>query len=96
LLRIQVLGSFTGARPTVSLQNWTLGSSWGQLYRPGWPTKVVGPTAGRWSGAAIASSGNYVSGRTARVYVDGGGRLVGPFSFSITGIRLVLLVGKLQ
>jgi hypothetical protein len=44
----------------------------------------------------LASPSAYISGRSVRVYVDGGGRLGGPFTFSITGIRLIVSAGTLQ
>jgi hypothetical protein len=44
----------------------------------------------------FTNPGAYISGRSVRVYVDGGGRLGGAFRLSITGIRLVVSVGTLQ
>jgi len=93
-IRVEVLGAFSGGRPTVGLHDWSLGSTWGQLYRPGWRRTAISPTAKTWSGVTFTSPGAYISGRSVRVYVDGGGRLGGAFSFSITGIRLVVSVGK--
>jgi hypothetical protein len=95
-IRVEVLGASSGARPTVGLHVWSLGSTWGQLYRPGWRRATISPTAKTWSGVTLASPSAYISGRSVRVYVDGGGRLGGPFTFSITGIRLIVSAGTLQ
>jgi hypothetical protein len=95
-IRVEVLGAFSGGRPTVGLHVWSLGSTWGQLYRPGWRRATISPTAKTWSGVTLASPSAYISGRSVRVYVDGGGRLGGPFTFSITGIRLIVSAGTLQ
>ena len=95
-IRVELLGKFTGSRPAVGLHVWSLGSTWGQLYRPGWGRTAISPTARAWSGVTFTNPGAYISGRSVRVYVDGGGRLGGAFGFSITGIRLVVSVGTLQ
>ena len=95
-IRVEVLGAFSGARPTVGFHVWSLGSTWGQLYRPGWGRTAISPTARAWSGVTFTNPGAYISGRSVRVYVDGGGRLGRAFGFSITGIRIVVSVGKLQ
>ena len=95
-IRVEVLGASSGARPTVGLHVWSLGSTWGQLYRPGWRRATISPTAKTWSGVTLASPSAYISGRSVRVYVDSGGRLGGPFTFSITGIRLIVSAGTLQ
>jgi hypothetical protein len=95
-IRVEVLGTFSGGRPTVGLHVWSLGTTWGQLYRPGWRRTTISPTAKAWSGVTFTRPGAYVSGRSVRVYVDGGGRLGGAFTFSITGIRLIVSVGTLQ
>jgi hypothetical protein len=44
----------------------------------------------------FTSPGAYISGRSVRAYVDGGGRLAGAFGFMVAGIRLVVSVGTLQ
>jgi hypothetical protein len=95
-IRVEVKGTSTGGQPTIGLQDWTLGQAWGQLYRPGWLRTAISPTATGWAGFTVATPARFISGRSVRVYVDGGGRLAGAFSFSITGIRLVVSVGKLQ
>jgi hypothetical protein len=95
-IRIELLGTSTGRPPTVGLQDWTLGSAWGQLYRPGWRRTAISPTATRWSGVTVADPGSFISGRSVRTYVDGGGRLAGAFDFEIARIRLVVSVGTLQ
>jgi hypothetical protein len=95
-IRVEVLGAFSGGRPTVGLHVWSLGTTWGQLYRPGWRRTAISPTAKTWSGVTFTSPDAYISGRSVRVYMDGGGRLGGPFRFSTTGIRLIVSVGTLQ
>jgi hypothetical protein len=95
-IRVEVIGAFSGGRPTVGFHVWSLGSTWGQLYRPGWGRTAISPTARAWSGVTFTNPGAYISGRSVRVYVDGGGRLGGAFRLSITGIRLVVSVGTLQ
>jgi len=95
-IRVEVLGAFSGGRPTVGFHVWSLGSTWGQLYRPGWGRTAISPTARAWSGVTFTNPGAYISGRSVRVYVDGGGRLGGAFRLLITGIRLVVSVGTLQ
>ena len=45
---------------------------------------------------SVADPGNFISGRTVRAYVDGGGRLGGAFAFEMVRIRLVVSVGILQ
>jgi hypothetical protein len=95
-IRIELLGTSTGHQPTVGLHDWTLGSAWGQLYRPGWRRAAVSPTATRWSGVTTADPGSFISGRFVRVYVDGGGRLTGAFAFDITRVRLVVSMGSLK
>jgi hypothetical protein len=95
-IRVEVIGAFSGGRPTVGFHVWSLGSTWGQLYRPGWGRTAISPTARAWSGVTFTNPGAYISGRSIRVYVDGGGRLGGAFRLSITGIRLVVSVGTLQ
>ncbi len=93
---IELQGTATGRRPTVGLQDWTLGSSWGQLYRSGWRRTAISPTATGWSGVKVADLGSVISGRAVRLYVDGGGRLAGPFALELAGVRLVVSVGTLQ
>ncbi len=95
-IRVELLGTYTGSRPAVGLHVWSLGTTWGQLYRPGWLRTPVSPTATTWSGVTFNSPSGYISGRTVRVYVDGGGRLGGAFSFTVTGVRLIVSVGTLQ
>jgi hypothetical protein len=95
-IRIELLGTFVGRRPTVGFHDWTLGSAWGQLYRPGWPRTAIAPTATRWSGVTVEDLGSFISGRSVRAYVDGGGRLGGPFAFDMAGVRLVVSVGIFQ
>ena len=95
-IRVELLGKFTGSRPAVGLHVWSLGTTWGQLYRPGWLRTSVSPTATTWSGVTFTSPSGYISGRTVRVYVDGGGRLGGAFSFTVTGVRLIVSVGTLE
>ena len=95
-IRIEVLGTSTSRRPTVGLHDWALGSAWGQLYRPGWGRTALSPTATHWSGTTIANPGSFISGRSVRVYVDGGGRLPGAFRFDIARVRVIVSVGTLQ
>jgi len=40
--------------------------------------------------------GRVVTRRSVRVYVDGGGRLGGPFAFDIARARLVISVGTFE
>ena len=95
-IRIELRGTSTGRRPTVGFHDWTQGSAWGQLYRPGWPRTAIAPTATRWSGATEEDLDGFISGRTVRAYVDGGGRLGGAFAFDMAGVRLVVSVGTFQ
>jgi hypothetical protein len=95
-IRIELLGSSTGPKPAVGFHDWRLGSAWGQLYRPDWRRTAISPTATRWAGLTATDPRNFISGRTVRVYVDGGGRLDGAFSFDISRVRLVVSVGTLQ
>ena len=95
-IRIELLGTSTGRRPTVGFHDWTRGSTWGQLYRPGWRRTAISPTATRWSGVTVADPGSFISGRSVRAYVDGGGRLGGAFALEIARVRLVVSVGTLQ
>jgi len=95
-IRIELLGTSTGRRPTVGFHDWTLGPAWGQLYRPGWRRTAISPTATHWSGVATSDITRYVSSRRVRVYVDGGGRLASAFAFEIVRVRLVVSVGTLQ
>ena len=95
-IRIELLGTSTGRRPAVGFHDWTLGSAWGQLYRPGWRRTAISPNATRWSGVTVADPGSFISGRSVRAYVDGGGRLASAFAFEIVRVRLVVSVGILQ
>jgi hypothetical protein len=94
-IRVEVLGTYSGGRPTIGLHDWALGSTWGQLYRQGWRRTAISPTTTSWAGVTFAP-GSFVAGRSVRVYVDGGGRLAGAFSFAVKGIRLVVSVGTFQ
>jgi len=95
-IRIELLGTSTGRRPTVGFHDWTLGSAWGQLYRPGWRRTAISPTATRWLGVTTSDIARYVASRRVRAYVDGGGRLAGAFAFEIGRVRLVVSVGTLR
>ncbi len=95
-IRFEVQGTATGGRPTIGFQDWTLGSAWGQLYRSGWARSAVSPTATRWAGVTKVDLAHFVSGRSVRVHVDGGGRLDGPFAFDIARARLVVSVGVFE
>ena len=95
-IRFEVQGTATGRRPTIGFQDWTLGSAWGQLYRSGWARSGVSPTATRWAGATRVDLAHFVSARSVRVYVDGGGRLDGPFAFDLARARLVVSVGVFE
>jgi len=92
-IRFEVQGTATGRRPTIGFQDWTLGSAWGQLYRSGWARSAVSPTAAQWAGVTKVDLGRVVAGRSVRIYVDGGGRLGGPFGIDIARARLVVSVG---
>ena len=95
-VRFEVLGTAAGRRPTIGFQDWTLGSAWGQLYRSGWARSAVSPTATQWAGVTKVDLGRVVAGRSVRVYVDGGGRLSGSFTFDLARARLVVSVGVFE
>ena len=95
-IRFEILGTATGHRPTISFQDWTLGSAWGQLYRSGWARSAVSPTAAQWASVTKVDLGPVVAARSVRVYVDGGGRLASPFAFDLAGARLVISVGTFE
>ena len=95
-VRVEVEGTSTGRLPTVGFHDWTLGPAWGQLYRPDWQRTAISPTATRWAGVTMASTSRFISGRSVRVYIEGGGRLAGPFAFVVTGVRLLVSVGTLR
>jgi hypothetical protein len=95
-IRVEVEGTATGRQPTVGFHDWTLGLAWGQLYRPDWRRTSISPTATRWAGVTTADTARFVSGRTVRVYIEGGGRLAGSFAFVVTGVRLLVSVGTAQ
>jgi hypothetical protein len=95
-IRFEVQGTASGPRPTIGFQDWALGSSWGQLYRSGWDRSAISPTASRWAGVTKVDLGRVVTRRSVRVYVDGGGRLGGPFAFDIARARLVISVGTFE
>jgi hypothetical protein len=96
-IRFQVLGSASGPAPTVGLQRWSSGAGWGQLYRADFARTAVTPSPTTWRGLSSKSPAPFVSAtRRVRGYVDGGGRLTGPFRFGITGVRLVVVYGILR
>ena len=95
-IRFEVQGTVSGPRPTIGFQDWTLGSSWGQLYRSSWNRSAVSPTATRWAGVTKLDLGRVVARRSVRVYVDGGGRLGATFAFDIARARLVVSVGTFE
>jgi hypothetical protein len=95
-IRVEVEGTSTGRQPTVGFHDWTLGLAWGQLYQPDWGRTVISPTATRWAGVTTVDTARFISGRTVRVYLDGGGRLAGTFAFAVTGVRLIVSVGTAQ
>ena len=95
-IRAPVLGTSTGGRPALGLHDWTEGAAWGQLYLPDWPRKAIAPTATSWAGISTSDVGRFVASRRVRVYVDGGGRLDGSFSFDVARVRLVVVYGILK
>ena len=95
-LRVEVQGTSTGGRPTIGFHDWKLSGQWGELYRADWARTAISPAATRWSGVATSDIARYVSGRSVRAYVDGGGRLGGAFAFEMTRVRLIVSVGTLQ
>lgn len=96
-LRFQVRGSASGLAPTLGLQRWSSGAGWGQVYRADFARTSVTPSATTWRGLATKTPAPFVSGtRRVRGYVDGGGRLTGPFRFGMTGVRLVVVYGTLR
>jgi hypothetical protein len=95
-IRVEVEGTSTGRQPTVGFHDWTLGLAWGQLYQPDWRSTAISPTGTRWAGVTTVDTARFISGRTVRVYVEGGGRLAGPFAFTVTGVRLIVSVGTAQ
>ena len=92
-IRVEVEGTATGQQPAVGFHDWTLGLAWGQLYRPDWRRTMISPSASRWAGMTTMDVAHFVSGRSVRVYIDGGGRLAGTFAFTVTGVRLLVSVG---
>ena len=95
-IRFQVLGSASGPEPTVGLQRWSIGAAWGQVYRADFGRTAVTPSTTTWRGLAAKSPAPFVTAtRRVRGYVDGGGRLTGPFRFGMTGVRLVVVYGIL-
>jgi hypothetical protein len=95
-IRVEVEGTSTGRQPTVGFHDWTLGLAWGQLYQPDWGRTVISPTATRWAGVTMVDTAHFISGRSVRVYIEGGGRLAGTFAFVVTGVRLIVSVGSAQ
>jgi hypothetical protein len=96
-LRFQVLGSASGASPTLGLHRWSNGAAWGQIYRPDFARVAVAPSTATWSGLVATSPAPFVSAtRRVRGYVDGGGRLAGSFRLALTGVRLVVVYGTLR
>jgi hypothetical protein len=95
-IRFQVLGSASGVVPAVGLQRWSFGAAWGQVYRADFGRTAVTPSTTTWRGLATKSPAPFVTTtRRVRGYVDGGGRLTGPFRFGLTGVRLVVIYGIL-
>jgi len=95
-IRFQVLGSATGPAPTLGLQRWSSGAGWGQVYRADFGRTAVTPSTTAWRGLSSKSPAPFVTAtRRVRGYVDGGGRLTGPFRFGLTGVRLVVIYGIL-
>jgi hypothetical protein len=95
-VRVEVQGTFAGSRPSIGLHDWKLGGPWGELYRPDWARTAISPTPTRWSGVATSDIARYVSSRRVRAYLDGGGRLAGPFRFDLARVRLVVTFGVLR
>jgi hypothetical protein len=95
-IRVEVQGTFTGPQPAIGLHDWKLATQWGELYRADWIRTKISPTTTRWSGVATSDFARYVSGRRVRAYVDGGGRLAGPFRFDVARVRLVVTYGILR
>ena len=96
-IRFQVLGTASGATPTLGLQRWSSGGGWGQVYRADFSRTAVTPSATTWRGLTSKSPAPFVSAaRRVRGYVDGGGRLAGSFRLRLTGVRLVVVYGILN
>ena len=96
-VRFQVLGSASGRAPTLGLQRWSDGAGWGQVYRADFARTAVTPSTVTWRGLTSTNPEPSVSAtRRVRGYVDGGGRLTGPFRFGVTGVRLVVVYGILR
>ena len=96
-IRFQVLGTVSGATPTLGLQRWSSGGGWGQVYRADFSRTAVTPSATTWRGLTSKSPAPFVSAaRRVRGYVDGGGRLAGSFRLRMTGVRLVVVYGILK
>jgi hypothetical protein len=96
-VRFQVLGSASGTTPTLGLQRWSDGAGWGQVYRADFARTAVTPSTVAWGGLLSTNPAPLVSAtRRVRGYVDGGGRLTGPFRFGVTGVRLVVAYGILR
>ena len=96
-VRFQVLGSASGAVPTLGLHRWSNGAAWGQVYRADFVRTAVTPSTATWSGLVSTNPAPFVSSsRRVRGYVDGGGRLAGPFRLGLTGVRLVVVYGILR
>jgi hypothetical protein len=96
-VRFEVLGSASGSTPAVGLHRWSNGAAWGQVYRADFTRTAVTPSAASWRGLVSTNPEPFVTAtRRVRGYMDGGGRLVGPFRLGLTGVRLVVVYGILR
>ena len=96
-LRFEVLGSTSGSTPAVGLHRWSNGAAWGQIYRADFARTAVVPSTVTWRGLVATNPAVFVTAtRRVRGYVDGGGRLAGPFRLALTGVRLVVVYGILR
>jgi hypothetical protein len=92
-----VLGSASGSTPAVGLHRWSNGAAWGQIYRADFARTAVVPSTVTWRGLVATNPAPFVTAtRRVRGYVDGGGRLAGPFRLALTGVRLVVVYGILR
>jgi hypothetical protein len=96
-VRFEVLGSASGSTAAVGLHRWSNGAAWGQVYGADFTRTAVTPSTVTWRGLVATNPAPFVTAtRRVRGYVDGGGRLAGPFRLGLTGVRLVVVYGILR
>jgi hypothetical protein len=96
----QVRGSWTGTTaPKIGLIPWS-GGSWLSIYGLTRARTAMGTSAGSFYAQTLTNLGGIVSARHVRAAIDSftgpGGYSGGPFSYSITSVRLVVTYGILK